>query len=150
MHHSTRMRHEFVENIPDGLKDGVLYVSITYATVSHKCCCGCGHEVVTPLTPSDWQLTFDGESVSLHPSIGNWSLDCRSHYWVKRNQLMWAGEWTEEQISSARAADRRNKAATYAEGSGNRSGVLSGDGVGSGRVVRGGIWSRLKRLIFGE
>jgi hypothetical protein len=50
------MQHKFVEFIPDELDTGVLYISTTYATVVHKCCCGCGNEVVTPLTPNDWQL----------------------------------------------------------------------------------------------
>src|SRR5712692_8520000 len=27
--------------------------SMAYATVAHKCCCGYGKEVVTPLTPTD-------------------------------------------------------------------------------------------------
>ncbi|WP_353963011.1 DUF6527 family protein [Streptomyces sp. NBC_00365] len=35
--------------------------------------CGCGRKVVTPLAPQEWKLTLDGVSVSLHPSIGNWS-----------------------------------------------------------------------------
>ena len=78
------LRHEFVEFIPDKLADGVVYVSIPYATVAHKCCCGCGMEVVTPLSPTDWELIFDGESISLDPSIGNWSFDCKSHYWIRQ------------------------------------------------------------------
>ena len=45
------LKHEFVEFIPDKLEDGIVYVSIRYATVAHKCCCGCGTEVVTPLAP---------------------------------------------------------------------------------------------------
>ncbi|WP_417924835.1 DUF6527 family protein [Collimonas pratensis] len=27
----------------------------------------------------DWSLTYDGKTVSLDPSIGNWSLPCRAH-----------------------------------------------------------------------
>ena len=38
-----------------------------------RCCCGCGEEVVTPFSPAQWQMSFDGEAVSLHPSIGNWN-----------------------------------------------------------------------------
>ena len=64
------LTHEFVEFVPDELKERTLYGSIPYKTVVHLCCCGCGREVVTPLSPTDWQLTFDGETVSLHPSIG--------------------------------------------------------------------------------
>ena len=44
------------------------------ATSAHSCCCGCGEEVVAPLTPTDWKMTFDGETTSLRPSIGNWTL----------------------------------------------------------------------------
>jgi len=97
---------EFVENVPSDLEDGVLYVSTPYATAVHKCCCGCGKEVVTPLSPTDWRLTFDGESVSLSPSIGNWSFDCQSHYWIRRNQIRWARRWGKDEIDAGRARDR--------------------------------------------
>lgn len=103
------LRHEFVEHVPDELADGVLYVSTQYATVAHKCCCGCGNEVITPLTPTDWQLTFDGESISLKPSIGNWNFECQSHYWIERNRVRWAPRWTREQIDAGRARDRLAK-----------------------------------------
>ena len=59
------LKHEFVEFIPEHLPEGTIYVSIRFATASHKCCCGCGKEVVTPLSPTDWKLTFDGETISL-------------------------------------------------------------------------------------
>ncbi len=91
-----KMKHKFVEFIPDELEDGILYISIIYATVLHKCGCGCGNEVVTPLSPSDWQLTFDGEAISLFPSIGNWSFPCRSHYWIRKNKVVWVKERHEE------------------------------------------------------
>jgi len=87
------MKHKFVENIPDNLEDSIIYISLVYGTVVHKCCCGCGNEVVTPLSPKDWKLLFDGESISLFPSIGNWSFDCRSHYWIKDNKVVWCKRW---------------------------------------------------------
>jgi len=92
----------FVEYLPDALEEAVLYVSVSFATVAHRCCCGCGQEVFTPLSPTGWQLTFDGESVSLNPSIGNWSLDCQSHYWIKRNRVQWARRWSREEIAAGR------------------------------------------------
>lgn len=101
------MTHEFVESAPDTLADGKVYVSIPFATVLHKCCCGCGTEVVTPLSPAEWRITFDGESISLHPSIGNWGLQCGSHYVIERNRVRWADRWSTEQIEKGRAADRR-------------------------------------------
>lgn len=114
----TAVRHEFVDLIPDELAEGTVYVSILYATVVHKCCCGCGGEVVTPLSPTDWQLVFDGESISLTPSIGNWSLPCRSHYWIRRNRVTWAPRWTEAQIRAGRVADRAAKEEYFADRSG--------------------------------
>jgi hypothetical protein len=91
MKKETRLEHRFVELLPDKLDPGILYVSMQYATASHKCCCGCGRDVVTPISPTDWQLMFDGRSVSLKPSIGNWSYPCRSHYWIKSNRVVWDG-----------------------------------------------------------
>jgi hypothetical protein len=102
---NVKLSHEFVEFIPDELQDGILYVSVAYATAAHKCCCGCGHEVVTPLTPTDWKLIFDGQTVSLDPSIGNWSFPCQSHYWIRRNGVQWADRWSREQIQAGRAHD---------------------------------------------
>ena len=107
------MQHKFVELIPDELEDGIIYVSIPYATVAHKCPSGCGKEIITPLSPTDWSLTFDGESISLSPSIGNWSLPCRSHYWIKNNQVRWSYQWSEAEIAAGRERDKRDKAEHY-------------------------------------
>jgi hypothetical protein len=106
---ASRLQHEFVEFIPQHLTDGILYVSIPYATVVHLCCCGCGNQVVTPLSPIDWRLTFDGETISLSPSIGNWSYPCQSHYWIVRNNVRWAGRMTAQQVAELRHADRLDR-----------------------------------------
>lgn len=103
------IHHQFVDAIPAELAENTLYISIPYATAAHKCMCGCGHEVVTPLTPTDWSLTFDGESVSLRPSVGNWSFDCQSHYWIIRSTVRWGMTWTEDEIEQGRARDRVRK-----------------------------------------
>jgi hypothetical protein len=93
---------EFVEFIPRELEEGKLYISTTYATAAHLCCCGCGLKVATQLAPFEWSLTFDGETVSLSPSIGNWSFPCQSHYWIRRNRIDWAGSFTPDQIAEVR------------------------------------------------
>ena len=103
------LQHEFVEFIPGELKQGIIYVSIRFGTASHLCVCGCGNKVVTPLRPTDWQLIFDGKTISLKPSIGNWSFPCQSHYWVKGNTVHWAEQWSQERIDAGRARDRRAK-----------------------------------------
>lgn len=93
---------EFVEFVPRDLEEGKLYISTTYSTAVHRCCCGCGSKITTPLAPSEWSLTFDGEAVSLHPSIGNWSFPCQSHYWIHRNKIKWAGRFSAAQITELR------------------------------------------------
>jgi hypothetical protein len=87
---------KFVEFIPEELAEGILYISMEYRTATHLCVCGCGNKVVTPLSPTDWQLTFDGKTITLNPSIGNWGFECRSHYWIKRNRIEMAPKWTEK------------------------------------------------------
>lgn len=100
---------QFVEFIPEKLEDGKIYVSETYATAVHKCCCGCGQKVVTPLSPTGWRLTIDRGKVSLYPSIGSWSFPCRSHYWVKRNEIQWSYDLTQHEINAARRYDAKMK-----------------------------------------
>ena len=87
------LRHHFVENVPAKLEPGVIYVSIPFSTAVHACACGCGNEVVTPIRPNKWTLSFDGESVSLSPSIGSWSLACQSHYFIRKNRIRWVPRW---------------------------------------------------------
>ena len=108
------LAYEFVEYIPEELKERTLYISKEHGTAVHKCCCGCGREVVTPLSPTGWQLTFDGKSVSLYPSIGSWSLPCQSHYIITKNKVVWAPQWTKKQIAWGRAQEARAKEKYYA------------------------------------
>lgn len=104
---APEFEYRFVEYIPPDLKEGVVYVSTSYATVVHLCACGCGAKVVTPLGPAEWSLTFDGESISLAPSIGNWEFPCRSHYWISRNKVRWAAAYSRK---TAEATGRRDRA----------------------------------------
>lgn len=59
-------------------------------------------------------MTFDGETVSLSPSIGNWNFACRSHYFIRRGRVVEATSWTDEQIEGGRLQDRDVKASYYA------------------------------------
>ncbi|MCE4224617.1 hypothetical protein HCU64_12700 [Methylobacterium sp. C25] len=110
------LTHRFVELLPDRLDPGVLYVSMEYGTIAHSCCCGCGTDVYTPLTPTDWSMTYDGDAVSLHPSVGNWHQPCRSHYVVRKGKVIEAGPWSDEQIATERERDRAAKARHYGAG----------------------------------
>jgi hypothetical protein len=97
--------HEFVEFIPNTLQPNVLYVSIPYATAAHICFCGCGNRVVTPISRSGWTLSYNGETVGLTPSVGNWGLPCRSHYFVTNGEVAWSYPMSEADIYQQRVRD---------------------------------------------
>jgi len=107
------IQHKFVGFIPEILEEGVLYISIDYCTAVHKCVCGCGNEVVTPISPTDWELRFDGKTISLSPSIGNWSFECKSHYFITRNKIHFARRWEDWEIEEGRVEDKENKKYYY-------------------------------------
>jgi hypothetical protein len=109
----SKLPHRFVEFIPEVIEEGILYVSMEHSTVIHKCCCGCGNDVVTPLSPTEWELTYDGTTITLNPSIGNWGFRCQSHYWIRRSSVIWAGRWSKKRIKVARIAARRAQEAYY-------------------------------------
>lgn len=103
------IQHKFVEFIPSCPEQDVLYISIEYKTAVHLCICGCGNKVVTPLSPTDWELRFDGKTVSLSPSIGNWNFECKSHYFITRNNIRHARRWDAWEIEEGRKEDVENK-----------------------------------------
>jgi hypothetical protein len=82
-----KLSHKFVKNIPDAIECAVLYIS--------------------------WKLTFDGKTISLYPSIGNWSLRCQSHYWITNSEVEWAPKWSRERIERGRKEEKRDKETYY-------------------------------------
>jgi hypothetical protein len=109
------LRAEQVEFIPKELDDGILYVSRRFRTASHRCCCGCGIKIVTPLRETEYKLTEVNGAVSLEPSIGNWNHPCQAHYWIRNNRVVWAAAMTPAQIAAGRMHDEAVKAAYFAK-----------------------------------
>ena len=107
----TQLEPCFVDGVPETLEDGRLYISIRFKTTSHLCACGCGERVVAKLNPNDWNMLYNGRDISLHPSIGNWSFECRSHYFIRKNKIVWAGDMTHEQIEHGRLSNANRKKA---------------------------------------
>jgi len=94
----TSLIYKFVETIPLEPEEGVLYITFKYKTAVHLCACGCGNKVITPINPNFWELTFNGKSITLSPSIGNRGFECKSHYWIRQNQIIRASYWSEEKM----------------------------------------------------
>lgn len=103
---TAHFKPDFVETFPDPLETGVFYISVEYNTCAHLCACGCGAEVVTPLSPAQWSFTYDGQDITVHPSIGNWAVDCGSHYVISRGAVRWAAQFSHAEVASNRVRDR--------------------------------------------
>jgi hypothetical protein len=129
-----QIQFEFVEFMPDELGEDVLYISLKYATAKHKCFCGCGTEVVTPISPVGWQVIFDGETVSLHPSIGNWNFPCRAHYWIRRSIVVPARSMNRWEIEEGRANDREERDAFFDGRLQSESAPCDGDDDDNGKI----------------
>ena len=142
-----RLEHRFVRTVPDQLEFGVLYVSMEFGTATHSCCCGCGEEVVTPFTPTGWKMTYDGETVSVWPSVGSWTLRCRSHYVIDHGRVLEAGQWNSMQSAARQrentpAAGDNPVTATPATPAQPTSLPTASDG----KML--GWWTRLGRWLF--
>jgi|SRR5579859_6369003 len=107
------IRPEYVESFPKILEDGVLYISKKFQTSCHRCCCGCGTKIVTPIRPTEYRLTDQDGRISLHPSIGNWNHPCQSHYVIRDNKVLWAEKMLPDEIKHGRARDDAEKAAYF-------------------------------------
>ncbi|MHB8165996.1 MAG: DUF6527 family protein [Sulfuricella sp.] len=99
------------------------------------------NQVVTPFSPTDWQMTFDGEAISLSPSIGNWNFPCRSHYLIKKDQVVVAESWGSKQNEVGRSQDRAKKAKHYRGQSENPGNFPSDEGKG--------VLGKLRNWLFG-
>jgi hypothetical protein len=97
---ATIVKFEFVDNIPQSLPaEGTIYISIPRRTTAHLGLGGCGEKVVHPLRPHRWSLSYDGETISMSPSIGNSGLACKSHYWIKNSHIDWWPPLTDREIA---------------------------------------------------
>jgi hypothetical protein len=113
-----------VHYIPKTLEPGILYVSEEFGASVHLCACGCGSKVSTPIGPTDWALEDTPAGPTLAPSVGNWQLPCKSHYWIREGQVMWAGAWSHEQVIAGRREEERRHRAYFASRAPQRSGIL--------------------------
>jgi len=87
-----------VNYLPTELEPGILYVSKKYGVAGHLCPCGCGNKIILPLGSTEWHLTIRKGKPTLYPSLGNWQLSCKSHYWIINGEIEWSYQWSEEQI----------------------------------------------------
>lgn len=113
MRKMARLALQRVHYMPKDLEPGILYVSEEFDVAGHLCACGCGSKVMTPLGPTDWSFSETAKGPSLRPSIGNWQLPCRSHYWIDVGRIEWSGAWSPEQVERGRRAEEEQRREYY-------------------------------------
>jgi hypothetical protein len=101
--------------MPAVLQPGIVYFAEEFGAAAHLCACGCGTKIRTPIAPTEWSLTEEPEGISLWPSIGNWQHPCRSHYWITRGEVEWAGPWSDDQVLRGRAREAARREQYFAE-----------------------------------
>jgi hypothetical protein len=111
----STIRPIYVESFPKTLEDGILYVSRQFSSACHRCCCGCGTKIVTPLRSTEYRLTDVRGQLSLYPSVGNWNHPCRSHYVIRNGKVIRAGAMGEAEIEEGRERDEAEKRAYYSQ-----------------------------------
>jgi hypothetical protein len=93
-------RLEHVLRLPEALEEGVVYVSEEYEVAALNCACGCGHKITLLL--DDGHEIRDVEGMpNVWPSIGVWDAQCRSHFFIRNGEVLWAEHWSEEKIQAA-------------------------------------------------
>lgn len=102
-----------VEFLPSDLEQGILYVSKKYAVAGHLCPCGCGSKIITPLGRNEWRYTEKKNLPTLYPSIGNWQLPCRSHYWITNGVVEWSYNWSQEKIDAGAKFEEKKRNEYY-------------------------------------
>ena len=119
---TSRIKLKRVEFMPKILEPGILYVAEEYGAAAHLCPCNCGTKVRTPLGPTEWELTETKYGPSLHPSVGNWQHECRSHYWIRQGRIVWSEDWSEEKEAIGRELENQRRSDYFENESRHESG----------------------------
>ncbi len=98
---TEKLKLLYVEYLPKELEPEILYVSKEFGISGHLCPCGCGSKIITPLGQTEWIFSESKGKGTLYPSIGNWQLPCRSHYWIRRGKVKWSKPWSNKRITAA-------------------------------------------------
>jgi hypothetical protein len=105
----SKLKLLHVEFLPSDLEEDILYVSKKYKVAGHLCPCGCRSKIITPLGPTEWKYKERKGLPTLYPSIGNWQLPCRSHYWISDGEVHWSYQWTQNQIDAGADSEKERR-----------------------------------------
>lgn len=99
--------------MPKQLEPGILYVSDEFKVAAHLCPCGCGNKIITPILPVNWTFSEYNNLPTLSPSISNWQLPCKSHYWITKGHISWSYKISKEQASESWFKEEKTRLTYY-------------------------------------
>ena len=84
-----------MDDVPQAISRDIYLVCRggTYRWIVLQCPCLCGRRIEVNLMRSRypyWRLRRHGDSISLSPSLWMSEETCGSHFWLKRNRVVWA------------------------------------------------------------
>lgn len=76
------------------MEHGVMYIVDDSPYVQFACPCGCGNDVMLPTNKHQagyhgWAFAENDGKVTLSPSVFSTGLPCKSHYFIRKNQIDW-------------------------------------------------------------
>src|SRR5258708_4785076 len=80
--------YQAVERIPKQLNSGVVYHTEEFEIAALLCACGCGHRVML-LVPDGHQVSSEGGTATVRPSIAVCDAPCKSHYFITAGRVEW-------------------------------------------------------------
>lgn len=89
-----------VDRFPSILDDEVVYISEEFEMAALNCACGCGHRVNLLLGDGHTVKNIDGLA-DIYPSVGVWDASCKSHFFIRCGDVIWAESWSQDRIDVA-------------------------------------------------
>lgn len=80
-----------VHRLPEekDMEPGKIYIADEFQVAAHFCCCGCGERILMSIDPLGWKYTEEEGKPTFSPSIGNFGLPCKSHYFIRKGEVVW-------------------------------------------------------------
>lgn len=94
-----KFSYQAVERIPKRLNNNVVYHSEEFELGALLCACGCGHRVML-LVPDSHQVTSEGGTATVRPSIAVCDAPCKSHYVITAGRVEWLPAFTDALATS--------------------------------------------------
>lgn len=91
------------ERLPAVTEPYKFYYSPRFQMAALSCPCGCGHRVMLNLLDQH-SCEFVNGLPTVYPSILAADAPCRSHFWIRKGEVVWAEKWSKARVQRVMAA----------------------------------------------